>query len=76
LKYLLQKKRFIDLDRKATEKQDFNQKGAFVPEFKDFTPAMLATASGKVECLKMLLTNGADPSVVDPSGNNLAMIAV
>ena len=76
LKYLLQKKRLMNVDLKTVEKADYLVKGAYVPEFKDYTPLMLATAAGKVECMKMLLQAGANPSEIDFQGNNLAQIAV
>jgi ankyrin repeat protein len=76
LKYLLQKKRLMNIDLKTVEKTDYLQKGAYVPEFKDFTALMLATAAGKVECMKMLIAAGANAAEIDHQGNNLALIAV
>lgn len=76
LKYLLQKKRLMNVDLKTIEKADYLQKGAYVPEFKDYTPLMLATASGKVECMKLLIHAGANAAEIDHQGNNLALIAV
>jgi hypothetical protein len=37
---------------------------------------MLATATGKVECMKMLIAAGASAAEIDHQGNNLALIAV
>jgi ankyrin repeat protein len=67
----------LSVNHLASEKLDFTQKSTLTKEFTGYTPLMLAVAGGgqNIECIRILVANKADLSIVDPLGNTILHIA-
>lgn len=76
LQFMLKKKSLAGIDHLASERLDFAAK-TFSSEYTGYTPLMLAVAAGgqNIDCVKVLVQNKADLSVLDPIGNNVFHIA-